>query len=595
MKKRIAGARWRGGTSFWLGIFYGIILLILSIIVCTLSYRQKKGELLAEVDIRLTNVGNAYQSLTERFWAMYLPIYEDKDTSYQLLRDYASEESDQELDPIQRYDLAQVLSRLVIRDDRIQWIAVYSPRRNINYIYYATATDGTGTGMIAILPADFPFMEQIIQKSSLMEIYGECHSSDSRIDNTLAIAGGIPGSMDGVLLFGCDTSQIEQIASENLPFSSLQFEIVSNANSLLYCSGEQPRGLPNNIEQSGRGVFRNEEGWWYAAVDPYTRASGTVYYTIDWWELFVKSSGTMRTLLLVIVLLALMSVALFGAALQLINSEVSRIRRGLAALGDNQLDTRIDGSFRQTEFAQIAASINQMAASLKENIDKAYYYQLKHQQAELQELQSKFNPHFLYNSLDLFRARCYENGDDETAELIAQTASIFRTFIGTQTFIPLQQELAFSQRYLAIYRARYSDAMQVLYDIDKEVLAYGIIRNVLQPLIENYFAHGFDPSRHDNILLFRGHLAEEECYILSVEDNGFGMDEESLRALNAKLQEPIQTEKESYGLKNLHQRLQLYYGPGCGLHLRSNPGGGLIADIRVLRKKVEDTSETKTE
>ena len=80
--------------------------------------------------------------------------------------------------------------------------------------------------------------------------------------------------------------------------------------------------------------------------------------------------------------------------------------------------------------------------------------------------------------------------------------------------------------------------MQILYDIDKEVLQYGIIRNVLQPLIENYFAHGFDPSRQDNILQFRGYIRDEDTYVLTVEDNGFGMEEDALQTLNAPLQEP---------------------------------------------------------
>ena len=324
---------------------------------------------------------------------------------------------------------------------------------------------------------------------------------------------------------------------------------------------------------------------------PFTTRGGTVYYTIDWKELFLKSNASTPQLLTAILQLSALSILVLCLVMRTIQREARRIRDGLDALGQNQLDYRIGGNFYQAAFADIAHSINKMAESLKENIDKAYYYQLKHKEAEMQELQAKFNPHFLYNSLDVFRARCYENGDDETAELIAQTASVFRGFIGAQTFIPLQQELAFSQRYLAIYRARHNDAMQILYDIDKEVLQYGIIRNVLQPLIENYFAHGFDPSRQDNILQFRGYIRDEDTYVLTVEDNGFGMEEDALQALNAHLQEPIATEQESYGLKNLHQRIQLYYGPKCGLVIRKNPTGGLIAELCVLRKKPEENAE----
>lgn len=591
MDKTTKPIRRRWNIFLLIGAFYWIILILTSLFVCSLSYEQKKSEILADVNIRLTQVGNAYQNLTEQFWESYLPIFENKTTSYLLLRDYFAVPDDDGLTPVELHDISNVLAQIVVRDDRIQWIAAYSPVRKVNYIYYAASQTGTGVGIMEALPDDFPYMEQMQQKNNLMEIYGEIESERSQLRNTIAVAGGTPALTKGVLLFGYGISQIQQFAEENLPLESLQFEIISNEGRLLYHSGEEHIELPEEIFQAGSGVFQTDTGKWYAMVDPFTTRGGTVYYTIDWKELFLKSNASTPQLLTAILLLSALSILVLCLVMRTIQREARRIRDGLDALGQNQLDYRIGGNFYQAAFADIAHSINKMAESLKENIDKAYYYQLKHKEAEMQELQAKFNPHFLYNSLDVFRARCYENGDDETAELIAQTASVFRGFIGAQTFIPLQQELAFSQRYLAIYRARHNDAMQILYDIDKEVLQYGIIRNVLQPLIENYFAHGFDPSRQDNILQFRGYIRDEDTYILTVEDNGFGMEEDALQTLNAHLQEPIATEQESYGLKNLHQRIQLYYGPKCGLVIRKNPTGGLIAELCVLRKKPEEDAE----
>lgn len=591
MDKTTKPIRRRWNIFLLIGAFYWIILILTSLFVCSLSYEQKKSEILADVNIRLTQVGNAYQNLTEQFWESYLPIFENKTTSYLLLRDYFAVPDDDGLTPVELHDISNVLAQIVVRDDRIQWIAAYSPVRKVNYIYYAASQTGTGVGIMEALPDDFPYMEQMQQKNNLMEIYGEIESERSQLRNTIAVAGGTPALTKGVLLFGYGISQIQQFAEENLPLESLQFEIISNEGRLLYHSGEEHIELPEEIFQAGSGVFQTDTGKWYAMVDPFTTRGGTVYYTIDWKELFLKSNASTPQLLTAILLLSALSILVLCLVMRTIQREARRIRDGLDALGQNQLDYRIGGNFYQAAFADIAHSINKMAESLKENIDKAYYYQLKHKEAEMQELQAKFNPHFLYNSLDVFRARCYENGDDETAELIAQTASVFRGFIGAQTFIPLQQELAFSQRYLAIYRARHNDAMQILYDIDKEVLQYGIIRNVLQPLIENYFAHGFDPSRQDNILQFRGYIRDEDTYVLTVEDNGFGMEEDALQTLNAHLQEPIATEQESYGLKNLHQRIQLYYGPKCGLVIRKNPTGGLIAELCVLRKKPEEDAE----
>ena len=591
MDKTTKPIRRRWNIFLLIGAFYWIILILTSLFVCALSYEQKKSEILADVNIRLTQVGNAYQNLTEQFWESYLPIFENRTTSYLLLRDYFAVPDDDGLTPVELHDISNVLAQIVVRDDRIQWIAAYSPVRKVNYIYYAASQTGTGVGIMEALPDDFPYMEQMQQKNNLMEIYGEIESERSQLRNTIAVAGGTPALTKGVLLFGYGISQIQQFAEENLPLESLQFEIISNEGRLLYHSGEEHIELPEEIFQAGSGVFQTDTGKWYAMVDPFTTRGGTVYYTIDWKELFLKSNASTPQLLTAILQLSALSILVLCLVMRTIQREARRIRDGLDALGQNQLDYRIGGNFYQAAFADIAHSINKMAESLKENIDKAYYYQLKHKEAEMQELQAKFNPHFLYNSLDVFRARCYENGDDETAELIAQTASVFRGFIGAQTFIPLQQELAFSQRYLAIYRARHNDAMQILYDIDKEVLQYGIIRNVLQPLIENYFAHGFDPSRQDNILQFRGYIRDEDTYVLTVEDNGFGMEEDALQALNAHLQEPIATEQESYGLKNLHQRIQLYYGPKCGLVIRKNPTGGLIAELCVLRKKPEENAE----
>ena len=591
MDKTTKPIRRRWNIFLLIGAFYWIILILTSLFVCALSYEQKKSEILADVNIRLTQVGNAYQNLTEQFWESYLPIFENRTTSYLLLRDYFAVPDDDGLTPVELHDISNVLAQIVVRDDRIQWIAAYSSVRKVNYIYYAASQTGTGVGIREALPDDFPYMEQMQQKNNLMEIYGEIESERSQLRNTIAVAGGTPALTKGVLLFGYGISQIQQFAEENLPLESLQFEIISNEGRLLYHSGEEHIELPEEIFQAGSGVFQTDTGKWYAMVDPFTTRGGTVYYTIDWKELFLKSNASTPQLLTAILQLSALSILVLCLVMRTIQREARRIRDGLDALGQNQLDYRIGGNFYQAAFADIAHSINKMAESLKENIDKAYYYQLKHKEAEMQELQAKFNPHFLYNSLDVFRARCYENGDDETAELIAQTASVFRGFIGAQTFIPLQQELAFSQRYLAIYRARHNDAMQILYDIDKEVLQYGIIRNVLQPLIENYFAHGFDPSRQDNILQFRGYIRDEDTYVLTVEDNGFGMEEDALQALNAHLQEPIATEQESYGLKNLHQRIQLYYGPKCGLVIRKNPTGGLIAELCVLRKKPEENAE----
>jgi hypothetical protein len=246
-------------------------------------------------------------------------------------------------------------------------------------------------------------------------------------------------------------------------------------------------------------------------------------------------------------------------------------------------------SFRILAFALFALIfISILAVNLKKSGDRAYYYELKQHDAELSELQTKFNPHFLYNSLEIFRVRCQKNGDHETAELITQLAGIFRGFIGSKTFIPIQEELAFCKRYLALFHARYGESVRILYDIDTPVLQYGIIRNVFPPLIENYFVHAFDAAKDDNFIIFRGRVESEQTLLITVEDNGQGMTEEQLAILNGGFREKAAKEYDSYGLKNLHQRLKLFYGDLYGIMVRSNEDRGLSVEIRIARMTCEE-------
>ena len=154
MDKTTKPIRRRWNIFLLIGAFYWIILILTSLFVCSLSYEQKKSEILADVNIRLTQVGNAYQNLTEQFWESYLPIFENKTTSYLLLRDYFAVPDDDGLTPVELHDISNVLAQIVVRDDRIQWIAAYSPVRKVNYIYYAASQTGTGVGIMEALPDD---------------------------------------------------------------------------------------------------------------------------------------------------------------------------------------------------------------------------------------------------------------------------------------------------------------------------------------------------------------------------------------------------------------------------------------------------------
>lgn len=549
-----------------------------------IAYSQRQGELLADLNMTLMRAVNEYENLTSHFWNIYIPMFERSSETQSILREYFSGDRTQDLTAMQKMELASAMRQMAARDDNVRWIAVISEDRAVNYAWFSEQNT------LQRLGENFPYREELAKKQDVMELYGRktFRVLEQNID-TIAMAGGLPGSIGrGALVVGLDVAGLERICRSESDFSTLQFDVMLNGNSL-FTTGSKPY-LPENLPEKGMsGVLRSPDGKrHYVQVSADTTRWVKCYYSVEWGELFRLSHRTTGFMIFSVACLVALSLVIYAVMLYVLNREVKTIRDGLKKIGENHLDSRIEGEFHQVGFREIADAINAMAVSLKENIDRAYYYELRQKEAELQELQSKFNPHFLYNSLELFCARCYQNGDEDTAELIAQTAAIFRGFIGSETFIPIQEELAFSKRYLKLFSARYGEAVQIRYDFDSEVLQYGIVRNVFQPLVENYFVHGIDTSREDNVLCFHGRILNEEMICITVEDNGLGMEEEAMQELNRHLYEPIATEKESYGLKNLHQRLRLFYGESCGLELKKNPSGGMIIQILIKRMKCSE-------
>ena len=111
-----------------------------------------------------------------------------------------------------------------------------------------------------------------------------------------------------------------------------------------------------------------------------------------------------------------------------------------------------------------------------------------------------------------------------------------------------------------------------------------------QGVIENYFEHGYDSAiAGENFIHIRGRLADGGLILFEVEDNGLGIPPDRMAQMNQQLQAPIRTAQESYGLKNLYQRLRLFYGEPCGLTLCPRAEGrGLRIEVRVKQMKCED-------
>lgn len=204
--------------------------------------------------------------------------------------------------------------------------------------------------------------------------------------------------------------------------------------------------------------------------------------------------------------------------------------------------------------------------------------------AEVRALRAQISPHFIYNALNTI-ASFVRTDPDRARELILEFADFTRySFRTAGEFTVLSDELRNIERYLALERARFGDALEVRLQIAPEVLGVVLPFLALQPLVENAVRHGLAGTKRGTI----GIVAEDagtDC-VISVEDDGVGIDPELLRsgALDA-----IETgsgparsgEAAHIGLANVDDRLRAAFGNDYGLVVETAPGAGTKVSLRV--------------
>lgn len=206
-------------------------------------------------------------------------------------------------------------------------------------------------------------------------------------------------------------------------------------------------------------------------------------------------------------------------------------------------------------------------------------------EAELHALQNQINPHFLYNTLEIIRSRAMVQGCEDVAEMVEALALQFRYCINhSGEMATLEQELDNVHNYLLIQRYRYGDRFvyhEIIHDEQGELLRNRLPVMTLQPLIENALVHGVNPRIEGGSITLRIYPSKHRLHI-AIEDDGVGIPEEELREVRQALQKNEEAEykkvkgKRSLGIamRNVNQRIRLYFGTEYGVDIISTRGVG---------------------
>lgn len=241
---------------------------------------------------------------------------------------------------------------------------------------------------------------------------------------------------------------------------------------------------------------------------------------------------------------------------------------------DVQLQTQSDD-----EVGLLTQKFNMMTEAIRSTTDRLVTEQRQKRKMQLELLNQQINPHFLYNTLDNISALIELDYRQEAEALVHHFADFYRGVLsGGSLMISLQQELQIAESYLHIMQTRYHDAFTYTCNVPQELMENTVLRLTLQPILENAISHGFERFSGVGQITIDARVAEQDV-ILTVRDNGVGMDEQQLAQLFVTSMQP--TKRSGYALKNIYDRIQLYYGQDYGIHVDSTPGQGTTVAIRI--------------
>ena len=253
-----------------------------------------------------------------------------------------------------------------------------------------------------------------------------------------------------------------------------------------------------------------------------------------------------------------------------------RVIDGVKAVRDENFEIEVDESSGD-EIGELAKSINRMLKKIRMLIDEMYKAELEKKGLELEVLQAKINPHFLYNNLSAINWIAIENGEDRIYEIATQMAAFYRTALNRGVNVDcLRVEVENIRAYVSLQLYAHDDSFDVEYDIDENLMDVKIPIFIMQPLVENAIEHGIDTLRAERGRIQIGISEEDQYIMIKVHDNG--------KELYQKIGEDVMPrENFGYGVRNVDKRIRLLCGSSCGVTIYAD-AAGTMSEIKVKRE-----------
>ena len=277
-----------------------------------------------------------------------------------------------------------------------------------------------------------------------------------------------------------------------------------------------------------------------------------------------------------------------------ITNPIKELEKSVNAIEAGELDTEVytGGSY---ELQHLGRSIGDMAKRIKKLMQDIVAEHESKRKSEFDTLQSQINPHFLYNTLDIIVWMIENEQKQEAVKVVTALARFFRISLSKgKSIITVHDELEHIRNYLTIQQMRFKNKFVYEIRAEEDTMGLACLKLMLQPLVENAIYHGMEFMDGDGLIEIQVKKEGKDLWI-EVRDNGFGMTKEQVENLLSEKPHVSSRRGSGIGVKNVNERIRLYFGEDYGLIIESEPDEGCLIRCHLpVKEYVEPMESTQT-
>lgn len=465
-------------------------------------------------------------------------------------------------------DMEPIFWYFITSDSNLKWIRIYSP--------YLSQSIGNFCHAASVVEDEWWYQKSQTYSKTIWRVEGESvYASRTLLDaNSSSVPIGvielelnlerlteavhqIYGNKSGTLLFD---SQGEVIFRSSFVDKELEQQVEE------YIREEAPNTFAGTEKFLVTGVLELSNGWKFC----YFRDSGAI-------DRELREILTTTILLMIISFGLLMLLGTFVSVM--LSRRILRLKDAAEEISRGNFHVEMDLRYND-EIGVVNKSFDRMQQKMNKMIQETYQMGMEKRKTELQALQAKINPHFLYNCLSSIKWRAIKSGEDDIADITGLLAKFYRSTLNDgRAITTVENELDTIISYLEIQKRSHDDSFDALLHLDEEGRKLLVPHFLIQPLVENAILHGVDYLEDEET---RGwvevtYCLEEDYIVFQVRNNG-------AQLKNDQLAEVLSQPGRGYGLYNIQERIRLYYDNSrCGLSGQVEENGRVCFTVRLGR------------